>query len=622
MQGAQDHHTSNGNGQPKAPRQRTRKPKQEGGAVPATGHAAPPAPPVKRIFDTESNDNKKKPRRGGRRNKPSSDGGAAPTHAPRAKQDDVDDEEADDAEEEEAAAPSVPKTMDHLSDVLFSSLAISDKTKRAIVDDLKYERLTHVQNETFSLILDGKDVLAKAKTGNGKTIAFLLPVIENMIREGRRPKCIPVLVISPTRELAIQIATEARRLTKFHSLSIACFVGGSSIGKDVKTLTSSTPLDILIATPGRLLDHIGQNTGELCAKLSKTGVLILDEADRLLDMGFRPEIMKIIAVLPKQRQTLLFSATLPASTEELKRVALRGDYAFVDTIDEDDHQTNVQTVQECIVCNFEQVFPVAEQVLTEHMKLPQYKVMAFLPTARAAQFAAQLFIEAGFPNVLEIHSRKSQSARTKAADAFRSGKKVIMFSSDVSARGVDYPDVSLVLQIGLTDRDQYIHRLGRTARAGMEGRGILVLADFEKPFLKDLSDLPIEERSVPAGVSLQSSRVGRVIANLKRGSELEKSAQQSYQAWLGFYNGNVRRLKIDKARCVALAAQYSVSVGLDVVPQLEKRTLGKMGLLGVAGIEPAPYVAHAGSGRVNGGGRGGGGSGRGGGRGGGGGFRR
>ncbi|TYZ64924.1 hypothetical protein PybrP1_001147 [[Pythium] brassicae (nom. inval.)] len=589
----------NADARPKPQRPRQRKPKQEGGGgqqhPAAHAQAHPPAAPVKRNpTDSDLNDAKKKPKRGGRRNK----SGAAATNgnntaaAPRAAAGaDVDmngdNDDEDDDVDVDADVAAVPKTMDHLSDVLFSSLEISEKTKRAIVQDLKYERLTIVQNETFPHILGGKDVLAKAKTGNGKTIAFLLPVIENLVNAGRPARAIPVLVISPTRELALQIATEARRLTKFHALSISCFVGGSSINKDVRSLTSETPLDILIATPGRLLDHIGQDTGSLRAKLAKTSVLILDEADRLLDMGFRPEIMKIIAALPKQRQTLLFSATLPASTEELKRVALRADYAFVDTIDEDDHQTNVQTVQECVVCPFDDVYAVTEHVLTEHMARAQYKVM--------------LFIAAGFPNVLEIHSRKSQSARTKAADAFRTGKKV-----------------------GLTDRDQYIHRLGRTARAGMEGRGLLVLADFERPFLQDLHDLPLATRPAPVGVTLASSKVGRVIARLRSDTELEKSAQQSYQAWLGFYNGNVRRLRMDKARCVQLAAQYSAAIGLDKVPQLEKRTLGKMGLIGVPGIEPAPYVAHAGSGRVNGGGGGGGGGRGGGGRGGGrgGGFRR
>ncbi|KAL4146543.1 hypothetical protein PRNP1_012407 [Phytophthora ramorum] len=195
-----------------------------------------------------------------------------------------------------------------LSDVLFASLDISAQTKRTIVEDLKYERLTNVQNETFPLIIEGKDALAKAKTGHDPN--------------------------SPTRELAQQIATEANRVTKFHELNVACFVGGANIKKDERTLTSSAPIDILVAIPGRLVDHLKQNTGRIADRLGKASVLILDEADRLLDMGFRPDGMRIIGYLPKQRQTLLFSATLPASTEELKRVALRWDYAFVDTIDE------------------------------------------------------------------------------------------------------------------------------------------------------------------------------------------------------------------------------------------------------------------------------------------------
>lgn len=516
---------------------------------------------------------------------------------------------------------SVPTTMAHLSDVTFASLDISDKTKRAIVEDLKYERLTHVQSETFAHISEGKDILAKAKTGNGKTIAFLLPTIENLLRVGRQRNTIPVLVISPTRELALQIATEARRVSVHHHLNIACFVGGNSIGRDVKTLSADSGIDILVATPGRLQDHLGQDTAKIGQKLSKCRVLVLDEADRLLDMGFRPEIMRIISRLPANRQTLLFSATLPESTEELKNVALRADYEFVDTIGEDEHQTNVQTVQEYVTCSMDDVAATVETILAEHMQRPEYKVMAFFPTARAAAYMAQLFVEAGFNGILEMHSRKSQSARTKTADAFRKGKKVIMFSSDVSARGVDYPDVSLVLQVGLTDRDQYIHRLGRTARAGMEGRGMLVLADFETPLLKELSDLPLSE-SKSLEVDRANSRTGRTISRLKSGSELEKSAQQSYQAWLGFYNTHLKRLKLDKPRLVQLAEHYSKTVGLSEVPLLEKKTLKKMNLFGVAGITPSPYEQRNGGGGGNGGGYGGNRGGNGGGRGGGGGWRR
>jgi len=551
-------------------------------------------------------EHQKKRRRGGRRN--NKNAAAAPSAAPAAPSSPAKREAAPPAAPIEEAPKAVATNLDYLSDVLFASLDISAKTKRAIVEDLKYERLTNVQNETFPLILEGKDVLAKAKTGNGKTIAFLLPVIENMIKDGRRQGVIPTLAVSPTRELAMQIATEARRLTKFHDLNVACFVGGANIKKDERTLTSSAPLDILVATPGRLVDHLKNNTGRIADRLGKASVLILDEADRLLDMGFRPDVMRIIGYLPKERLTLLFSATLPASTEELKQVALRKDYAFVDTIDENEADTNAQTEQEYIVCKLEDVIPMVERVLTEHMKLPAYKVMLFFPTARSAQFMAQLFKAAGFPGVLEIHSRKSQAVRTKTAEAFRKGRKVMMFSSDVSARGVDYPDVSLVLQVGLTDRDQYIHRLGRTARAGMKGKGVIVLAEFESGLLNKLTDLPLEPSTEhsPKLLDPSQSRTLKVINDLKSYGEVEKSAQQSYQAWLGFYNSHAKRLRLKPEELVRLAADYSGFVGLDEVPQLEKRTLKKMNLFGVPGIVPSAYT------RDNGGNRGGNGGNRGG----------
>ncbi|GMF11653.1 unnamed protein product [Phytophthora lilii] len=554
--------------------------------------------------DSDAEHQKKKPRRGGRRSNGNKNAQAnAQAAEPKQKP-----APAAPVKQEAAPAPAAQAAnLDYLSDVLFASLDISPKTKRAIVEDLKYERLTNVQNETFPLIREGKDVLAKAKTGNGKTIAFLLPVIENMVSEGSRSGAIPTLAISPTRELALQIATEAKRLVKFHDLNVACFVGGANIKKDERTLTSSAPIDILVATPGRLVDHLKQNTGRIADRLGKSSVLILDEADRLLDMGFRPDVMRIIEYLPKERQTLLFSATLPASTEELKQVALRKDYAFVDTIDENEADTNVQTEQEYVVCKMEDVIPMVERVLTAHMKLPAYKVMLFFPTARSAQFMAQLFQAAGFPGVLEIHSRKSQAVRTKTAEAFRKGKKVMMFSSDVSARGVDYPDVSLVLQVGLTDRDQYIHRLGRTARAGMKGKGVLILSEFETPLLDKLTDLPLEpsKNHSPEMLELSQSRTLKVMKNLKTYSDVEKSAQQSYQAWLGFYNSHAKRLKLKPAGLVMLAADYSRIIGLDEVPKLEKRTLKKMNLLGVPGIEPSPYTRDN-SGNFNGGGRGGG----------------
>ncbi|POM63854.1 DEAD/DEAH box RNA helicase [Phytophthora palmivora] len=452
-----------------------------------------------------------------------------------------------------------------------------------------YEFLTHVQKDTLPLVLQGRDVLAKGKTGNGKTIAFLLPTLERMLKypQPKQGK-ISALVISPTRELAQQIKVEAVKLTDAHGLRTSCFVGGSAVNKDVKEMTNPGGIDVLVSTPGRLQAHLEENSGRIRQKLDNLQVLILDEADRLLDMGFRPDIMRIISHLPKDRQTLLFSATLPAATEELKDVALRDDYAFVDTIEGDDQQTNTQAIQEYAVCDLQDVIPVVEGVLEEHMKLPAYKVIVFLPTARSAQFMAQLFQAAGFKNVLEMHSRKSQSARTKAADAFRKGEKMIMFSSDVSARGVDYPDVSLVLQVGLTDRDQYIHRLGRTARAGMEGRGILVLADFEKAMLRDLADLPLTELEQRPQLDQQNYRTTRALAKIRPHSDLEQSAEKAYAAFLGFYNSNLKKLGMSKTKLVETGALYSQLIGLEKVPMLQKKTLRAMGLMDTPGLIVAP----------------------------------
>lgn len=482
-------------------------------------------------------------------------------------------------------------TQGHLTKTRFDHLAITENSKRAIHQELKYEYMTDVQQKTFAPIWEGKDVLSKAKTGNGKTMAFLLPAIERMVSLGldNTPNSVPMLVISPTRELALQIATEARKIGQFHDLHVACFVGGTSVNKDTAVLKGPKPVDILVATPGRLLDHLSQDSAHIKRMLRKLQVLVLDEADRLLDMGFRTEIMKILNSVPAERQTLLFSATLPKSTQELTKLALRKEYELVNTVSEDDHQTNAQVKQEYVVCPADDVIKTMESLIRSHIEQhpQQYKVMVFFPTARAAQFMAQLFAQSGFKGTLEMHSRKSQAVRTKTADTFRKSKRVMLFSSDVSARGVDYPDVTLVVQVGLTDRDQYIHRLGRTARGGSEGHGILVLADFEKPLLNELKDLPLKKLESVPNMSDWESATAQTLAEIRANSELEKSAKQSYQAWIGFYKSNLKRLGLDKVRLVQLAEGYSQSIGLEETPKLDLPILKKMGLFGTPGLEPS-----------------------------------
>ena len=264
------------------------------------------------------------------------------------------------------------------------------------------------------------------------------------------PGKIAILVISPTRELAMQTMKEAQMLLKQHRYRAQCVIGGTNIKSEQRNLHQGG-VDILVATPGRLLDHI-QNSRGVRELLDSVSVLVLDEADKLLEMGFKKDIDTIVSYLPPtgHRQTLLFSATMPDQLAQLVRNIIAPTHQTIDTVGDD--QTNVQVKQEYVISPFKDQIPIFYQMVKEHMASERdYKIIAFFVTARMTQFMANLFNDClGIPT-LEIHSRKSQSQRTSTSDKFRKGKNVIMFSSDVSARGVDYPDVTLVLQVRLPD---------------------------------------------------------------------------------------------------------------------------------------------------------------------------
>ncbi|MBA0802370.1 hypothetical protein Gohar_012673, partial [Gossypium harknessii] len=348
-----------------------------------------------------------------------------------------------------------------------------------------------------------KDVLAKAKTGTGKTVAFLLPSIEIVSklppvdRDVKRPP-IHVLVICPTRELAIQAASEAKKLLKYHpSIGVQVVIGGTRLALEQKNLQAN-PCQILVATPGRLRDHL-ENTAGFATKLMGVKVLVLDEADRLLAMGFRKDIERIIAAVPKQRQTLLFSATVPEEVHQICHIALRRDHEFINTVQEGTEDTHSLVRQVHMVAPLDMQFSLLYVLLKEHIGDDvDYKVLVFCTTAMVTKLVADVLRELNL-NVREIHSRKSQSYRTRVSDEFRKSKGLILVTSDVSARGVDYPDVTLVLQVGMpSDREQYIHRLGRTGRKGKEGQGILLLAPWEEKFLSCVKDLPITKAPLPS----------------------------------------------------------------------------------------------------------------------------
>ncbi|KAE8778399.1 DEAD-box ATP-dependent RNA helicase 25 [Hordeum vulgare] len=470
----------------------------------------------------------------------------------------------------------------YLSETRFDQCAISELSLKG-VKDAGYGRMTQVQEATLPVILQGKDVLAKAKTGTGKTVAFLLPAIEVLSKlpssqRSHLRSSVNLLVMCPTRELANQVAVEAKKLLKYHRLlGVQVVIGGTRITLEQRNMQAN-PCQILVATPGRLKDHL-ENTPGFSTRLKGVKVLVLDEADRLLDMGFRRDIEKIMAATPKDRQTLLFSATVPEEVRQISHVAMRKDYRFINTVKEGDEETHSQVSQMYMIAPLDLHFSILYDVLKKHVtEDADYKVIIFCTTAMVTKLVAEVLSQLNL-NIREIHSRKSQSARTKVSDEFRRSKGVILVSSDVSARGVDYPDVTLVIQVGIpSGREQYIHRIGRTGRKGKEGQGLLLLAPWESHFLTSVKDLSVSEAVTP---SVDSSTQTEVKGALRR-VEM-KSKESAYQAWLGYYNSN-KTIGGNKSRLVSLGEEFSRSMGLAAPPAIPKLILRKMGLSKVPGF--------------------------------------
>ncbi|KAJ0797496.1 putative RNA helicase [Helianthus annuus] len=508
-----------------------------------------------------------------------------------------DDDDDDDEEEEEdvegdgvlekgpsLSPPRVPMegSESYLSETRFDECSVSPLSLKGI-KDAGYEKMTIVQEATLPVILKGKDVLAKARTGTGKTVAFLLPSIEVVVnsppvsRDQKWPP-IQVLVICPTRELANQAAMEANKLLKYHpSVGVQVVIGGTRITTEQRRLQTN-PCQILVATPGRLKDHI-MNTSGFATRVKGVKVLVLDEADHLLDMGFRKDIEIIIAAVSKQRQTLLFSATVPPEVRQICHIALKRDHEYINTVEEGSEETHTQVQQKHMIAPLDTQFPLVYTLLKDHIASDaDYKVLVFCTTAMVTKLVADLLGQMRL-NVREIHSRKSQSYRTQVSDEFRKSKGLILVTSDVSARGVDYPDVTLVIQIGLpSDKAQYIHRLGRTGRKGKEGEGILLLAPWEEFFLSTLRDLPISKADPPLIDPDTKKKVAKVLSYVDM-----KIKEMAYQAWLGYYNSN-KTVGRDKSKLVELANEFSRSMGLDTPPAMSKLVLGKMGLKNVPGL--------------------------------------
>ncbi|KAJ3873963.1 P-loop containing nucleoside triphosphate hydrolase protein [Lentinula edodes] len=511
----------------------------------------------------------------------------------------------------------------HFSDRKFQELQISSKLRQ----NIKHEFLTEVQAATIEPALDGKDLLVQAKTGTGKTIGFLLPAIEKVLRSPRRPKGTPILVLSPTRELAQQISKEAQTLLPQSDLRIITVTGGtSSPARDLENFLGNQH-DLVVATPGRLHDYFtGARSSKVFEKFSGLQTLILDEVDRLLDGGFARELDGVVNMLPKtKRQNLFFSATI---SDNIKKAAKKyndgSEYTFISTLKDDEMNVHQHVHQSYILTPFESHIPTLLALLhldTIKHPLPHIttstpslspgitgaqtlsKVMVFFPTARHVSFATEVLsspsIKKDLPPVLEIHSRKSQSARTKAAEAFKGAKSAILLSSDVAARGIDFPGVTLVIQIGIpSSAEQYVHRLGRTARAGAEGQGIIILDPQEQPFLttRDMqktttitpyisSPSSHEYKNLATYTQTYTQHVQNVLQTLATNNPTVIGS--AYVAFLGYYKGQARVLKWSPEKLIEEANKYARQVmgWTDALPPpVSPKAVGMMGLRGVKGL--------------------------------------
>ena len=360
----------------------------------------------------------------------------------------------------------------------FRNLGLSTDLLRAVADS-GYTEPTPIQQQAIPAILLRQDVFASAQTGTGKTAGFTLPLLQlldtnNPKKVHRTPRA---LILTPTRELADQVKDSVQTYGKYLSLRSAVVYGGVGIKAQIQMLRRG--VDILVATPGRLLDHLGQKTVDL----SQVEILVLDECDRMLDMGFIRDIRKILATLPPSRQTLMFSATFSKAIQQLANTLLKSPTL----IEVAPRNTAAQQVEQVV----HPVDRARKRELLSHMIgfHNWQQVLVFTRTKHGANRLAEQLAKDGLKSSA-IHGNKSQAARTRALQDFKQGKVRVLVATDVASRGLDIDQLPHVVNFELPNvPEDYVHRIGRTGRAGNVGRAVSLVCEDEYPFLKDIERL-------------------------------------------------------------------------------------------------------------------------------------
>ncbi|WP_199852233.1 DEAD/DEAH box helicase [Rhodopseudomonas palustris] len=373
----------------------------------------------------------------------------------------------------------------------FQEFGLADPIARALQEE-NYHTPTPIQAQTIPLALAGRDVVGIAQTGTGKTASFALPILHRLLQNRIKPasKTCRVLVLSPTRELSGQILDSFNAYGRHIHLSAALAIGGVPMGRQVRSLMGG--VDVLVATPGRLLDLVQGNA----LKLAHVEFLVLDEADRMLDMGFINDIRKIVAKLPIKRQTLFFSATMPKDIADLAEQMLRDPARVAVT----PVSSTVERINQRVIQLDHSAKPAALAQILKDDKVNQ--ALVFTRTKHGADKVVKGLARAGI-TADAIHGNKSQNYRERVLAAFRTGELRTLVATDIAARGIDVDGVSHVVNFDLPNiPETYVHRIGRTARAGADGTAISLCAGEEMAYLRDIEklikvSLPKEDRRTP-----------------------------------------------------------------------------------------------------------------------------
>ncbi|KAK4245090.1 P-loop containing nucleoside triphosphate hydrolase protein [Corynascus novoguineensis] len=420
----------------------------------------------------------------------------------------------------------------------FSELNLSEKTMKAI-GEMGFTKMTEIQRRGIPPLLAGKDVLGAAKTGSGKTLAFLIPAVEMLSSLRFKPRNgTGAIVVTPTRELALQIFGVARELMKNHSQTYGVVIGGANRRAEADKLGKG--VNLLIATPGRLLDHL-QNTPFVFKNLRS---LIIDEADRILEIGFEDEMRQIVKILPKEdRQTMLFSATQTTKVEDLARISLRPGPLYINVDEEKQYSTVEGLDQGYVVVDADKRFLLLFSFLK---KMAKKKIIVFFSSCNSVKYYSELLQYIDL-QVLDLHGKQKQQKRTNTFFEFCNAKQGTLICTDVAARGLDIPQVDWIVQFDPPDdpRD-YIHRVGRTARGNnTKGRSLLFLQPCELGFLAHLkaAKVPVVEYDFPKNKILNvQSQLEKLIGS---NYYLNQSAKDGYRSYLHAYASHSLRSVFD-----------------------------------------------------------------------------